>query len=141
MSKYSGIDAAGAISAAESALSEPENNNLQVLNDIGSSLSDQVASNVSMNLLTIKSEINALNEYLNDVIGVASNILRYQELEKEIANLEAQKYITETYYESEISSDGKEKSVPKQRQVINQNIANKIEELKREMESIEPSIV
>ena len=140
MSKYSGINASGIIEAANGALNELSNSNISALNNISSSLSGQVASNVSTNLLTIKSEINALNENLNDVIAVANNILRYQELEKEVEELEKRKYITETPSEMEIMPKSKEEFIKKTNPVIDQAVANKIAELTREMESIEPSI-
>ena len=139
MSKYSSIDAAGAISAAESALSELENNNLNALNDIGSSLSDKVKINSYANLEIINSEINNLKANLNNVIGIASKILRYQELEKEVEELEKRKYITETPSEMKIMPKSKEEFI-KKTTVIDPVVANKIAELTREMESIESSI-
>lgn len=140
MSKYSGIDAAGAISAAESALSELKNNNLQALNDIGSSLSDKVKINTNVNLENINSEISNLNSNLNNVICIASKISRYQELEKEVEELEKRKYIIEDSSEMKIMPKSKEEFIKKTNTVIDQAVANKIAELTREMESIEPSI-
>ncbi len=140
MSKYSSIDAAGAISAAESALSELKNNNLQALNDIGSSLSEEVAGNVGERLNDINSEINNLKTNLNNVIDIASKILRYQELEKEVEALEQNKYVDETYYEKETNSEGKEEIVKKIRKVTDLDVVTRIAELTREMASIEPSI-
>ena len=149
MGKYSSVNASYLRSAANTALTELNRNDLmQIQRDISnkSILDASVSAIIKGNLSSINTNLNivgsiaVIQKMLRNLVTASYYIDKYQDLERTISRLEGQKYRYETDYYYTTSASGARVRKSRQTKTINTSVMNQISRNERLLQQYEEKI-